>query len=51
MEKTITIKLTDEEHKKFVETCKKTGKVRSFFAKEAVMDRVNKFLETNDNVQ
>jgi len=36
MEKTITIKLTDEEHKKFVEICNKTGKRRSFFVKEAV---------------
>jgi predicted DNA-binding protein len=45
MDKTITIKLTDEEHKKFVEICKKTGKVRSFFAKEAVMEKINEYLE------
>jgi predicted transcriptional regulator len=51
MDKTITVKLTDEEHRKFVEICRKTGKRRSFFVKEAIMDRVNKFLETNDNVQ
>lgn len=42
-EKTITVKLTDEEHKKFTEICKKTGKRRSFFAKEAVMEKINKF--------
>lgn len=42
MEKTITIKLSDEEHRKFVEICKKNGKVRSFFAKEAVIEKINK---------
>jgi predicted DNA-binding protein len=45
MEKTITVKLTDEEHRKFVEICRKTGKRRSFFVKEAVMDRINEYSE------
>lgn len=50
MEKTITVKLTDEEHKKFTEICKRTGKRRSFFVKEAVMDRINK-LESADGTK
>jgi lipid II:glycine glycyltransferase (peptidoglycan interpeptide bridge formation enzyme) len=45
MEKTITIKLSDKEHKKFVEICNKTGKRRSFFVKEAIMDRINEYSE------
>lgn len=43
MEKTITIKLTDEEHEKFVEICKKTGKRRGFFVKEAVVEKINSY--------
>jgi predicted transcriptional regulator len=41
-EKTITIKLTDEEHRKFVEICRKIGKRRSFFVKEAVVDSMKR---------
>jgi predicted transcriptional regulator len=46
MGKTITIKLSDEDHKKFVEICRKIGKRRSFFVKEAVMDKINKYGDT-----
>jgi len=44
-DKTITVKLTDEEHKRFTEICKRTGKRRSFFIKEAVVDKINEYSE------
>ena len=40
MEKTVSIKLSDEEHEKFSDACKKTGIRRHHFAKIAILEKV-----------
>lgn len=45
MAKIVTIKLSDEEHRRFVDACKKAGTHRGFFAKNAIMGKVD---ECND---
>ena len=42
MEKTVSIKLSRDEHKKFVAACKRSGVLRNNYAKKAVLDRVDK---------
>ena len=42
MEKTVSIKLSKDEHEKFVAACKKSGVLRNNFAKNAILDKINK---------
>lgn len=42
MNKIVTVKLTEEEHEEFTRACKKEGTFRPFFARKAIMDKVEK---------
>ncbi|HJZ06315.1 MAG TPA: hypothetical protein VJ327_10795 [Patescibacteria group bacterium] len=41
MEKTVSIKMSEVEHAKFVAACKKFGVLRNNFAKKAILDKIN----------
>lgn len=41
MDKTVSIKLSPDDHEKFASACKKTGIRRNHFAKIAILEKVN----------
>jgi hypothetical protein len=49
MEKTVSIKLSPDDHEKFSLACKKTGIRRHHFAKNAILEKVKKVNGENEN--
>jgi len=46
MEKTVSIKLSPDDHEKFSLACKKTGVRRHYFAKIAILEKVESVNES-----